>query len=370
MRLLLMILAVLSQDPKPRETTIHGLVMPIPATWARKEAAGVVYLTPPQIQGVLQYLLAVFPPNKLQGAHWASHKEMVKALVQQAQWKGEPVLVHRIEGPGLFIMTEATGEKAAGQRMTFTLFTAVHDGTMEAVMGINQINRNVIDPVLEATRFKDPPKADARPKIVEAYRCADQKLYINTSGGAMIPGNLQYERIWLRADGVADFSTHHFEGYAASPNPLKVDPSLMSGDYGSWKAVGDTIHITRIAGGAAEVYERVNGGLRGGGKNWEPMARVDGLKLSGRWEGKSEWIEFTPEGKFNVSGVLKSVAFGDVLKARPLDNGAGTYEIRDWTIFFKFDDGTAWSTDFSTLGHDGKSDAGILFRTRLYPKAK
>jgi len=370
MALVLSLLVLLPQDAKVRETTLHGLIIPIPADWKRNDDQGVTYLIPPQNASPLNYLLAVFPPNKLQGASpWTAHKEMVKALLQQAQWKGEPVLVHKVEGPGLFIKTEATGDDAAGQRKTFTLFTAVHDGTLEAVLGVNQIDRNVVDPVLAATRFKDPPKNDARPKIVQAYRRTDQRITIDPSGGT-----LMYERIWLREDGVADFSSYYFEGYAASPLPLKVDATLMSGDFGSWKEDGDRILITRSAGAAPVVFERDNGGLRGGGKAWEPMPRVDGLKLSGRWEVKSpashDWIEFTPEGRFKVEGVLKSVAFGDVNPVRPPAQGAGTYEIRDWTMFFKFDDGTAWSTDFSTLGRDPNPGSSILFRTRVYPKAK
>ena len=134
--------------------------------------------------------------------------------------------------------------------------------------------------------------------------------------------------------------------------------------------VGDKVHIVRTAGAAPEVYERDGHALKGGGKRWEPMARVDGLKLSGRWEIPSDWIEFTPEGRFQVEGVLKVVATGDVVNGRPLDKGAGTYEIRDWTIFFKFDDGTAWSTDFSRIGPVEKPDASLIFRTRAYPKVK
>jgi len=367
MPLLLAFLALLlPQAPKTRETTIHGLVIPIPADWKRNDDQGVAYLIPPQNPSPLNYLLAVFPSNKLQGAgHWTAHKEMAKALLQQAQWKGEPVLVHKVEGPGFFIKTEAAGNDAAGQRKTFTLFTALHDGTMEAVLGVNQIDRNVVDPVLAATRFKDPPKSEARPKIVEAYRRTDQKITVIPAGGT-----LMYERLWLREDGVADFSSFYFEGYAASPLVLKVDSTLMNGDYGSWKADGNKIQITRSAGAAPVVYERDNGGLRGDGKTWDAMPRVDGLKLSGRYAVDSDWIEFTPEGKFKTEGVLKSVATGDVNPTRPPARASGTYEMRDWTMFFKFDDGTAWSTDFSTVGRDQTPDSSILFRTSVYPKAK
>ncbi len=360
--LLFALLAALPAQDPPARQTIHGLAIPLPAGWTRTDdPSGVVYLRPPNDPS---YLLAVFPPNKLQGNHWAAHKEMVKQLLQQAQWTGgEPALAHKAEGPGLFIKTEAAGRTAAGEGRTFTLFTAVHDGVMEAILGVNNLNRNIVDPFLEAATFKEPPKSDARPRVVEAWRRLNQRLFINPNGGAMIAGNLQYDRLLLWSNGVADSSTFYPEGYAASTLPLKVDPDLMSGDFGRWKEVEGKIHVVRTAGGAAEVFDRASGP-----SGWESMLRVDGLKLSGRW-GADDWIEFTPEGKFKVSGVLKTVAFGDVAKVRPPEKAAGTYELRDWTMFFKFDDGTAWSTDFSILGREMKSDTAILFRTRAYPKA-
>jgi hypothetical protein len=366
----LLLLALLAQaDPAARGTEVHGLILPIPAGWTRTDdPAGVVYLRPPDDPGSL---LAVFPPNKLQSSHWAAHKEMVNQLLRQAQWTGgEPVVVHKPEGPGLFVKTEAAGRTAAGEGRTFTLFTAVHDGIMEAILGVNSINRTIVDPTLEAARFKAPPKTDARPKIVEAYRRLNQRTFINPNGGAMIAGSLQYDRLWLWSNGVADFSTSYSEGYAASTLPLKVDPDLMSGDFGRWKEVEGKIQVVRAAGGAAEMFDRASGPA-----GWETMLRVDGLKLSGRWEAKTapeahDWIDFTPEGTFKMSGVLKAVAFGDVAKVRPPDKAGGRYEIRDWTMFFTFEDGTTWSTDFSILGREMKPDSAILFRTRAYPKAK
>lgn len=376
MALFLAFLAAFPQDP-PREkpTVIQGLSIPVPSTWTRKDEGGVTYLVPPQIQTSLPYLLAVFPPNKLQGATpWEAHRAMVKDLLAQAQWTGQPVLASKPDGPGIFIKTEAAGRTADGQGRQFTLFTAVHDGTMEAIFAVNSIDRNVVDPVLRGTTFKDPPKQSSRPKILEAWRRTDQKLYINPAGGAMIPGSLQYERLWLLEESVADFSTYYFEGYAASPLPMKVDATLLNGDFGSWKSLGGKIHVLRSSGATPIVYDLDGGTLKGDGKTWEPMPRVDGLKLSGRWEIKTptehEWIEFTPEGRFKVDGVLKSVAVGDVSPVRPPAKGAGTYEARDWTMFFKFDDGTTWSTDFSTLGRDIGPDTPILFRTKVYPKAK
>ncbi len=362
--------------------TIHGLVLPLHAGWARKEdPSGAVFLVPPQDQNPSNYALCIIPPSKLQGSHWEAHKVLVKALLEQAKWTGgEPVTVPDPEGPGIFIKTGAAGKADTGELREFTLFTAVHDGVIEAVIGINRIDRTMVDPMLKAARFKTPPPEQVRPKIVEAYRRLNQRLYNTRDGGALTAGSLMYDRLWLRSDGTADFSTTYLEGYAASPLVLKTDAGLLNGDYGSWKSVNDKIHLTRSSGGTAAICGKEKGALRIGDQVWEPMPRVDGLKLSGRWEIKSppeektspyhNWIDFTPEGRFRTDGLLKYVSSLDFDRPKPPEKGAGTYTIRDWTMFFKFDDGMAWSTDFSTLGRELKPDMSILFRTYVFPKAK
>ena len=91
------------------------------------------------------------------------------------------------------------------------------------------------------------------------------------------------------------------------------------------------------------------------------------MKLSGRWGARSgpeqkvaPWsysVEFTPEGTFSTDGALSHVA-------------AGTYEIRDGTMFFTFADGKTWSTDFSILVLDPKAFTSILFRTTALPRGQ
>jgi hypothetical protein len=341
------------------------------------DPSGVVVLVPAQLQGVQQYFLSVAPPSRQSGTHWESHKTLLKAVLAQVQWAEEPVTRHYPDGPGLFIRTSIAGKVATGAIQSAELYTAAHDGIIEAVVGVNGIDRNVVEPVLQRVTFKNPPKAADRPRIVEAYRKLDQKRYLNREGGAMIAGSLMYERIWLREDGVADFSTSYVEGYAASQLALKVDAGLMEGDYGSWKAVGNQIHIVRRAGSPPEVYQREDGGLKGG---WQAMPRVDDLKLSGRWGIRSaptetgspfyDWIELTPDGRFTAKGVLQHVASGDVTRPRPPEQASGTYLIRDWTIFFKFADGQIWSTDFSTLGPDPNAAPSIILRTTAYPRER
>ncbi len=366
-----------SATPAPRGTAIHGLVIPYPSTWARQDdPSGAVTLVPPQIAGVRQYSISVLPPTPISGTHWETHRTLVRAIRQQVQWAGEPVVTEYASAPGPFIRTEIAGFVPGGGIYQVQLYTAAHDGTVESAVGLNTIDRNVVEPVLEATTFVRAATTD-RPRIAEAYRRMDQRTFVDASGGAPIAGSLQYERIWLWAGGVADFSTSYPAGYAASPEPLKVDVGLMSGDYGRWQSAGDEVRITRREGAAPVVYRREDGGLREGGAFWEPMARVDGLELSGRYALRSRpgdavpyywWVEFTPDGRFTTDGLLRVASAGD--GRQPPERGSGTYEIRDWTIFFRFDDGFVWSTDFSILGRDLTDFTSIILQTSAYPRER
>lgn len=366
----------------PAGTAIHGLVIPVPPGWTRKDdPSGSVYLLPPQNQNSSGYFLLVMPSSRFQGTHWSAHKELLKIGLGWIQVTEVLSTIHNPDGPGLFVRSSAGGKIASGEVRELLLFTAAHDGVLEAIMVVNNPDLDAVVRILRGVAFKDPVRAATRPKVVEAYRRMNQKLYINPSGGAMTPGSLMYERIWLRSDGTADFTTWYTEGYAASPLALKLDPGLEDGHSGSWKAVGDKVHIVRHSGVPAEVYVRNQGSLFLGAQEWQPMPRVDGLRLSGRWSARSapqetispwyHWIDFTAEGRFKTEGgLLSHVAGHDLDAPRPPESGAGTYEIRDWTIFLKFDGGKTWSTDFSTLGRDPKDLSSILFRTYSVRKEK
>ena len=222
--------------------------------------------------------------------------------------------------------------------------------------------------LLSRAAVKDPPKkARERPKIVEAYRRAGRTRYIDAAGGAPVLGSLQYERIWLRADGVADFTTAYTDGHAASPEVLKYDPGLLNGRIGSWKPRGDTrLEILRTAGAAAETYERDGGRLRLGDQVWQPMPAVDGLRLEGRWGMKTPpaiSIAFTRDGRFTDDGVAAHVGLPRLDRSKPPKRGAGTYEIREWTLFLRYEDGGSWSSDFSTIGADPADLSSILLST-------
>jgi hypothetical protein len=142
--------------------------------------------------------------------------------------------------------------------------------------------------------------------------------------------------------------------------------------------VGDReVHVVRQASKPAEIYVRENGNLRRGDEVWQPMPLVDGLKLDGRWNlpvpagQPPRRIEFTAAGRFKDEGVLEDVGHFPVyawsgsrivFRERPPARGSGTYEIRDFTLLVKYEDGRVWSTDFSTWGTDPKDPSKIQLR--------
>ncbi|MGE0551861.1 MAG: hypothetical protein AB7R55_00395 [Gemmatimonadales bacterium] len=353
---------------------IHGLLIPYPPTWARRDdPAGAVVLVPPQLEGVQHYFLSVLPSSKRVGTHWESHRALVATVLGQVRWTDEPVTRHYPDGPGPFIRTSIAGRVAGGATHQLELYSARRGDSIEAVLGVNGIDRNLTDPVLRLATVAGAVAPLERPRIEEAYRRIDRRQYLNLSGGAPILGTLLYERIWLRADGVADFSTTYPEGYAASPAALKVDAGLLDGDYGRWEGSGNRVRISRSAGSPPLVFDRADGGLIGAGVRWEPMPRVDGLALSGRWSIRSapdevspyyDWIEFDRQGRFRTEGLLRHVATGQADRPEPPRSGSGSYRIEDWTILFRFDDGRTWSSDFSILGRDPDVSDVILFGIR------
>jgi hypothetical protein len=206
---------------------------------------------------------------------------MLKAAMAWAQLVEDGATVQNLpNGPGPFVYSTASGKTRTGEYRGIQLYTAPHDGLMEAITAVNLAapDIHVLWPILQKTSFKDPPKED-RPRIVEAYRKLVKKMFTNPGGAVLATGGIMYERMWLRADGTADFTSWYKEGYAASPDAPKVDAGLLNALAGRWRAVGDKVEIQRYGNTPPVVYERVNGDLG----EWESMPRVDGLKLSGRY---------------------------------------------------------------------------------------
>lgn len=233
-------------------------------------------------------------------------------------------------------------------------------------------------PILAKATLKNAAgEAPKRPEVVEAYRRPNMKKFVNIDGSISY-GSLKYERFMLLSNGVADFTTTYAEGYDGNPGLLLVDPGTLNGFYGAWSASGNEVRMTRWADKPAEVWTRENGTMKFGDQTWTALPRIDGLRLQGRWAYKSDpgpslqfnyWIDFAPNGTFACTDLLSWLAVSDYSgRPKPPENVSGTYEIKNWTLWFKVNGQPVWSTDIQTLNDDPKDVATLLINTYSFKK--
>jgi hypothetical protein len=372
--------------PAKAVEAIFGLDVPVPEGWTRiDEGSRSVGLTPPRNKATPDdpplYMIVVLPPQPPKGTLWETHRAVFDELLKSVKLKEAVEPKHEPSVPGPFIRTSTAGKDAQNWTQVLRLNGVLTEDGYVGIMVYGTDDLRTIGTMLHGVVVKKPSKV-LRPKIVEAYRRRVQQTAAEFNRGGLLVTAVPYDRLWLRSDGVADFTPLYLEGHAASPLPAKTDAAMLQGFYGAWRAAGDgEVHVTRAAGKPAQVYRRADGKLRLDDQVWTPMAAVDGLKLDGTWRlpdaAANRRIEFTSAGRFKDDRVLEDVghvpvpawAGGHIVRLeRPPAHGEGTYEIREFTILFAYDDGRRWSADFSIEGDDPKDlsklnlRAGVLQR--------
>lgn len=358
---------------------VHGLDLALPEGWTRKDdPGGAVALHPPgpktEKDPAWDYLLLVLPTQPLRGTLWETQRAVFDELVQGSGLKKTVEPSHEPDAPGVFIRSSTAGDDARGGVRALRLYGALSEGGLEGVVVFGSEDYATTGDILRLSKVRKPPKEVARPRIVGAWRRLSQQTHVEYSRGQQLIIPVPYDRIWLRADGVADFSPLYREGYAVSRVPDKIGPGLENGRYGSWK----DDRLTRKAGRPAETVVREGTSIRLGDKLYRPMPSVDGLRLEGRWHlpgaDRKRRIEFSARGRFTDDGLLEDVghlptpAWGGgrvELYPRPPAAGTGTYEIRDFTMILTYDEGRVWSADFSIYGDDPKDLSRLLLKTGL-----
>jgi len=205
----------------PAAGTFAGLSIPFPAGWTRQDdPSGWIVVTPPQALSFGNPKLWIGPSKKIEGSPWAAHRELLKALIEQAKWPGSTT-----DTPGAtagpFIRSTA---HCSTDARTIILFTAAAVGRMES-LAINPTGGDeligALLPILAKTTLKNGSgEGPRRPEIVEAYRRPNMKKFINADG-SFFYGSLSYERLCLLSNGVVDFTSVHAEGFDGSSEVLR-----------------------------------------------------------------------------------------------------------------------------------------------------
>jgi hypothetical protein len=359
----------------------HGLSLPLPEGWTRKDnpqGAVEFHPAPPKTDRdpLWTYVVLVLPTQALRGSFWESHRAIFDEVVQASGLRKTVAPQHEPDAPGPFVRSSTAGDDVNGSVRPVRLYSARSEGGIDCVVVFRQEDFAVTGAMLHHATVRKPPPASARPRLAGAWRRFAQQTHVEHVRGEQLILAVPYDRIWLRSDGLADFTPIYREGYAASRVPDKTGPGLVNGRFGSWTESGNEVRIVRRSDRPEEVYVRDGARLRLGDKVYEPMLSVDGLKLEGRWQlpgaDRKRRIEFTAAGRFTDDGLLEDVGFlpvpawagsRETLYARPPAAGAGTYEIRDFTLLLTYDDGRLWSADFSIHGDDPKDLSKLLLKT-------
>jgi len=151
----------------------------------------------------------------------------------------------------------------------------------------------------------------------------------------------------------------------------------FNGTSGTWK------YNRTTTAPATEMSLTGNGDLKIGGDTYYRCTSVDGLRLNGAWTtygdprdpnlhggGVQPIIRFAPDGRFRDEGVFdsgfKAITLGD--DPQTVAPGAGSYEIKDFALTLRYDDGHVRKTAFSLL-YKGASqpspDVIFMYRTRM-----
>lgn len=355
----------------PGAQDVHGLVLPLPDGWTRKDnPGGAVELHPP---AEWKYLVLVLPTQPLRGSLWETQRAVFDEVVQASGLKKSVPPQHEPDSPGSFIRSSTAGDDARGNVRAVRLYGARSEGGIDCVVVFDSEDFAVTGAMLHAAKVRKPPPAAPRPKLVGAWRRLAQQTHVEYHQGRQLIIPVPYDRILLRADGVAGFTPMYREGYAGSRIPDKIGPGLQNGRYGSWKAEGDReIRVVRKPDQPEQVYVRDGSRLRLGDLVYEPMPSIDGLVLDGRWTlGGGKRLSFTAAGRFKDEGLLEDVGHlpvpawtgsREVSMPRPPAKGEGSYEIRDFTLLLTYDDGRKWSSDFSIHGDDPKDHSKLLLK--------
>jgi hypothetical protein len=366
------------------------LVVQPPPGWLQRTdpATQIVSLIPPGVPSSQTCAVLVFPARDATGPAQGVLDQLVRNATSGWQLFGAPAYLDL--GPfrvAVFSQQSRMGTQHMaihvarwGSRSQAIAFVATDAALFQAHGPTVQAMLNAVAVPAETFTFRNTPTvarqpaAPAKSLVLEAYRRPGQRTWMNIDGSTFT-GKVQYERIALLANGVADFQLYHATGLAADRELLSATPATLNGFYGSWRADGNTIRLRRQAGQPEEVMTRQNGNLVSGGTVWTPTPRLDGLRLSGRYAYKSEpggpmqynyWVQFSEDGRFQTGGVLMWLAVSDMTgRPRPPDPASGTYEIRDWTLFFIVNGAPVWSTEIMPVLDDVRNPATILIDT--YP---
>lgn len=369
--------AVLIWGVGPAEAAFENVLYTAPPGWRTATAADGVTLTPGDLLPEESLSVFILPGRDFKGDLAASADELFAETAKALGVEGTLLARDRSEvrttGKGWDFFHGPTTVKKGDARLYMDAWFIKVGGRLERVVVLS----NFVNHPYDNIPLHNPKVHDAFHRFLFGLRFKNHKepampearLTQDGIGGVWIgvglsfdglAGELQYKGITAAfyTNGLVFFSaklqTFLFEGmdpYLAR----EITPSswgtytfengrgtikMRSGDI-PIRLDGDKLVVTRMK--TDHKYER--------------LAPVDGTRWDGMWafavpEGKAPSIAFTKDGRFADDGAIKVLEHS----LYPLHStgdkpGAGTYEVKNYTVVFRYDDGRTFTSAFVGLGY-------------------
>jgi hypothetical protein len=392
---LLVVLAGLAQDVPAREQA-SGFTFVRTRGWVRHELPpqNVVALVPPGVPAGQECSLIMYAGGQNNEINpLVLHDQMFQMVTQGARLDGAVERGYR----GGFQFSHARMINAQGQKGWIVLYTIKSGARVEALLFLAssaelfKAHRRGAERMILSIEFPGaPPPPPAGPewkpasvpegekdvRILGVWLTAKMEMAFSAdpaAGGVqsrfvkrllVLFANQVAAQVDATNSGLLD-TTYPAEGLAT----LNVsDPAALARDrrYGRWSEAGGKITIQWNFGPPLTCV-REQEHLRGDDKmQWSALKPIDGVRLEGTYTRPSDFglpwtIVLRKDGSFESDQVNETMG-GKLVNSKFPELGAGTYELRKWSLVLRFDTGFVQSIHFN---FDGGADPRTATRILL-----
>jgi hypothetical protein len=347
----LLLLALPAAGADTVRETIGPMTITVPATWTRNvDATGTVNFVPGTGggEGQSQYSFSKYEggvPNQLDGHRlmWTEIKK--NAGIAKAERSGKA---------GRFDWSETTAQERNGTREFSLRFYSTKEGDAHVCVAIIatspallQARVAEIEKILAAAKFAGtklpPPEVGAAPAAGGGVPIVGSYIKVEVRFGGIGGSNMTKDHVLLFGNGIAvrwGVINGAIACYAALP---VSNLATLPHNYGRWSrndATGD-IEV-RWQEGPAWQMRRDGGSYSVDGRKLLALRPLEPAKFNGIYAYQPvgdapSALALMPDGRFEAQNLGENLSCGGPRATR---NGRGRYEVRQWTLILRFDDGT------------------------------
>ncbi len=310
--------------------------------WRRTDPApGAAVFTRTDVPAGRICMVSVYPSDDYPGAVAPFADAVWAALTQGGKIvESAPPATH-----GPFVEKRGRAQRPDGLEISIALFATKSGGRARAVAFFADAPELFASNLPVVRRMLVPP-ADV--PIKACYMGSGLEMSFEIDGGQKQRAGMKLLALFenglcLRLHATSSGVDTTYEAYGLASIDAETLKATKETDrrVGWWTEAANGIRIEWANGDAAETLARDGENLKGKW-SWSRLPPVDGVRLEGTFARQvvgGVWaLRLTKDGRFETDG-LGNVLTPAILGTDFPERGAGTYEVRKWTMVLRFDGG-------------------------------